>query len=126
MRKALCVAAVAAMLLTGCIERGSKPNPKPKKTHVVSYGYTVVMCAEQATLIRAKDKVCEDLTSGFGWYYIHDGVVWPLELPAVGEQIQPARGDWVEPRTDKVESIPDEGAWFSRNPPLWITPSATP
>lgn len=121
--RTLCAIVALVLLTAGSCERGSKPNPKPRKTHVVSYGYTVALCAEQSTLLRAPDKVCTDATPGFAWYFISDGVVFSLELPAVGEQIEPARGNWFEPDTNKVESIPDEGAWFSRNPPLWVTPS---
>lgn len=125
MFKALC-AVVALVVLAGGCERGSKPNPKPRKTHVVSYGAVVVICADVATLVRAKDKVCQDLTSGFAWHYVVDRPTWPLELPAVGERLEAGRGDWAEPADAELfEALPDEGGWFSRNPPVWVTPSST-
>lgn len=125
MRKALY--AVAVLLLLVACERGSKPNPKPRKTHVVSYGAYVKICLTPAHMLRVSDIHCEAVEEGYAWIWVKDSSIFPEELPAVSERLQAARGEWYAPQSGAlVESLPEAGGYFTRTPPLWVTPSATP
>jgi hypothetical protein len=123
--KTLAAAAVVLTLVSGC-ERGSKPNPKPQKTHVVDFGATVKMCLTPPHMLREEEKHCEAGTEGYAWIWVKDSSIFPEELPAVGGRLQQSRGDWYAPPPGTlVVTIPKEGARFTRNPPLWVTPKAS-
>jgi hypothetical protein len=113
-------------MLTGACERGSKPNPKPQKTHIVDFGATVKMCLTPPYMLREPDKHCEAGEEGYAWIWVKDSRVFPEELPAVNERLQQLRGNWYEPPPGTlVVTIPEAGAFFTRTPPLWVTPSST-
>ncbi len=123
--KTLAAATIVLALASGC-ERGSKPNPKPQKTHIVDFGATVKMCLTPAHMLRVQEKHCEDRGEGYAWIWVKDSSIFPEELPAVDERLQAARGDWYAPPPGTlVVAIPEEGAFFARSTPLWVTPKAT-
>ena len=113
MRKALLVFFMASMVAVSGCERGSKPNPKPKKTHVVPAGAVVMICVDPVSVTRWKDSLCEQNDEAYRWLYISDDSKWPKELPAVNELVGMGRGDWALPKQDAVVvQIPAAGAYF--------------
>lgn len=120
----LSVATILAAVVA--CEQGSKPNPKPQKTHVVDFGATVKMCLTPPHMLREPERHCEAGEEDYAWIWVKDSSIFPKELPAVDERLQAARGDWYAPPPQTlVVTIPEAGAFFASSTPLWVTPSST-
>jgi hypothetical protein len=113
MRKALLVFFMASIVaVTGC-ERGSKPNPKPEKTHIVAPGAVVQICVDPVSQTRWKDELCDQNPKEYRWAYVRDRPPFKKELPAVRELLEMGRADWAAPSRDvPLERIPAAGAYF--------------
>ena len=104
------VAAAAAVLaLLGACDRGTKPNPKPRKEAIIT-APAVVMCVDAVTLVRHKDSECVP-DGGLIWIYVVDKPVWTKELPAVREVLELGRGQWDRPNVE-IATVPDAGGFF--------------
>jgi hypothetical protein len=108
LRKLVAVMAAMVLVLGGC-DRGTKPNPKPKKTAIITAA-AVVMCLDAATLVRHKDSECTP-EDGLTWVYVLDKPVWTKELPAVREALELGRGQWNRPNVE-IANVPDAGGFF--------------
>jgi hypothetical protein len=113
MRRTLAVTLAAILTIAAGCDRGSKPNPKPKKTHTVPIDAIVMICVDPVSVTRWKDQLCESNDEAYRWIYVTYSPTWPKELPAVNELLEMSRGDWALPKNDRLlVKIPAQGAFF--------------
>lgn len=113
MRKALFIALAVLAMAADC-SKAKTPAPNPSKP--ATNAQVVVLCVETPFNIRREDHWCgaQKVDDCCVLRYVKNDPAWPVELPAVGEELANGRGFVKPPAGSTPVNIPPEGAIFQR------------